>query len=85
MGLERAFKELLAASNDATKSRREAAPMWRRVDSVRPIMDRESAEAMVNLLAATTDPDGVGCSLTAFSGKRGLMAPHRSATRVQLL
>ena len=66
-GLERAFKGLLAAGNDLVRFRRDAAFLWRQVESVRPIRDREGARAMENLLAATTGPDGLGCSLTDFS------------------
>ena len=66
-GLERAFKGLLAAGNDPMKFRRDAAFLWRHVESVRPIRDREGARAIENLLAATTGPDGTKCSLTAFS------------------
>ena len=66
-GLERGFKGLLAAGNDPLKFRRDAAFLWRHVESVRPIRDREGARSMENLLAATTGPDGLGCSLTAFS------------------
>ena len=66
-GLERGFKGLLAASNDPVKFRRDAAFLWRHIKSVRPIADRDSAQAMENLLAATTGPDGLGCCLTAFS------------------
>ena len=66
-GLERSFKGLLAAGNDPMKFRRDAAFLWRHVESVRPIADRKGAQAMENLLAATTGPDGHGCSLTGFS------------------
>ena len=66
-GLERSFKGLLAASNDGVRFRRDAALMWRHVENVRPISDREGARDMENLLAATTGSDGPGCSLTAFS------------------
>ena len=66
-GLERAFKALLAADNDPLKFRRDSALLWRHVESVRPIRDREGARAMENLLAATTGPGGTGCCLTAFS------------------
>ncbi len=65
--LEGSSKGLLAVGNDTIRSRREAALLWRRVESVRPIADREGAEAMEDLLAATTGRDGLGCSLTAFS------------------
>ena len=66
-GLERSFKGLLAADNDTVRFRRDAALMWRHVESVRPILDREGAQAMENLLTATTGPGGLGCSLAAFT------------------
>ena len=66
-GLERGYKGLLASYNDPIKFRRDAAFLWRHVESVRPIPDGEGARAMENLLAATTGPGGTGCSLTAFS------------------
>ena len=65
--LERSFKGLLAASNDPIRFKRDAALMWRHVENVRPISDREGIEAMEDLLAATTGANGLGCSLTAFS------------------
>ena len=79
-GLERGFKGLLAADNDPLKFRRDAAFLWRHVESVRPIADREGAQAMENLLAATTGPDGLSCSLTAFSEayRRGTEYPGMS-------
>ena len=49
-GLERAFKGLLAASNDTVRFRRDAALMWRHVESARPALDREGARAMEELL-----------------------------------
>ncbi len=66
-GLERSFKGLLAADNGTVRFRRDAALMWRHVESVRPILDREGAQAMENLLTATTGPGGLGCSLAAFT------------------
>ena len=66
-GLERSFKGLLAADNDTVRFRRDVALMWRHVERVRPIADREGTEAMENLLAATTGTDGLGCSLAAFT------------------
>ena len=66
-GLERSFKGLLAADNDTVRFRRDAALMWRHVESVQPIADREGAEAMDHLLSATTGPGGLGCSLAAFT------------------
>ena len=66
-GLERGFKGLLAAGNDSIKFRRDAALLWRHVEGVQPIRDRGGAQAIRNLLAATTGPDGLGCSLAAFS------------------
>ena len=66
-GLERSFKGLLAAGNDPVRFKRDAALMWRHVESAHPIADRKGAEVMESLLAATTGPNGMGCSLTAFS------------------
>ncbi len=66
-GLERAFKGLLAAGNDPVRFRRDAAFLWRHVESVHPIADREGVRAIENLLAATTEPDGQSCRLTGFS------------------
>ena len=79
-GLERGFKGLLAADNDPIKFRRNAAFLWRHVETVRPIADREGARAIENLLAATTGPDGTGCRLTAFSDayRRGTEYPGMS-------
>ena len=79
-GLERGFKGLLAADNDPIKFRRDAAFLWRHVESVRPIADREGTRAMENLLAATTGTDGTGCSLTGFSDayRRGTEYPGMS-------
>ena len=68
--LERAFKGLLAAGNDGTRFRRDAAVMWRHIKESGPITDRKGAEAMENLLAATMGPDGSGCSLTRFTEAR---------------
>ncbi len=42
-GLERSFKGLLAAGNDTVRFRRDAALMWRHVESVRPVADRDGA------------------------------------------
>ena len=79
-GLERSFKGLLAAENDPVRFRRDAALMWRHVESVRPIADREGALAMENLLAATIGPNGLGCSLAALTEAhlRGEPAPELS-------
>ena len=66
-GLERSFKGLLAADNDTVRFRRDAAFLWRHVESTHPITDRDAAEAMEHMLAATTGPGGLGCSLTGFS------------------
>ena len=78
--LERSFKALLAAGNDPIRFRRDAAFLWRHIESVRPIQYREGAQAMENLLAALTTPDGLGCSLTAFSEayRRGTEYPDLS-------
>ena len=66
-GLERSFKGLLAARNDTVRFRRDAALMWRHIESVGPTLDREGPLSMESLLAATTGPGGRGCSLTAFT------------------
>ena len=79
-GLERSFKALLAAGNDAIRFRRDAAFLWRHIESVRPIQDREGAQAVENLLAGTATSDEFGCSLTAFSDayRRGTAYPDMS-------
>ena len=84
-GLERAFKGLLAADNDPIRFRRDAAFLWRHVESVQPIADREGPQAMENLLAAATGPDGSGCSLTAFSEacQRGTEYPGMSEEELE--
>ena len=75
--LERGFKGLLTAGNDGARFRRDAAIMWRHTESTRPIADRKGARAMEHLLAATTEPDGQGCSLTRFTEacRRGGIVP----------
>ena len=45
-GLERSFKGLLAARNAPIRFKRDSALLWRHVERVRPIADREGAEAM---------------------------------------
>ena len=79
-GLERSFKALLAAGNDTVRFRRDAAFLWRHAESVRPIRDRDGAQAVENLLAGTATPKGNGCSLTAFSEayRRGTASPDLS-------
>ena len=79
-GLERSFKGLLAADNDTVRFRRDAALMWRHIESTRPIADREGAQAMEDLLAATTSTDGLGCSLAALTEAhlRGEPSPELS-------
>ena len=51
--LERAFKGLLTATNDRARFRRDAALMWRHIESTRPIADRNGPQATEALLAAT--------------------------------
>ena len=79
-GLERSFKALLASGNDAIQFRRDGAFLWRHVESVRPIQDRDGAQAVENLLAGTATPKGNECSLTAFSEayRRGTEYPDMS-------
>ena len=78
--LERAFKGLLTAGNDDARFRRDAALMWRHFESTRPVADRRGAGAVAYLLSATAEPDGQGCSLTAFSEafRRGDLMPELS-------
>ena len=44
--LERAFRGLLTATNDGARFRRDAALMWRHIESTRTIADRNGAFAM---------------------------------------
>ena len=83
-GLERSFKGLLAAGNDPIRFRRDAAFLWRHVESVRPIQDREGAQAIENLLAGTTRPDGSGCSLTGFSEAYRRNAPYPDMSKGEM-
>ena len=75
--LERAFKGLLTATNDGARFRRDAALMWRHTESTRPVADRNGAKAMEDLLSATAEPDGQGCTLNRFSEayRRGDIVP----------
>ena len=43
--LERAFKGILTAGNDPARFRRDAAVMWRHIESTRPVTDRHGARA----------------------------------------
>ena len=85
--LERAFKGLLAAGNDGTRFRRGAAVMWQHVKETGPIADRDGAEAVENLLAATMGPDGSGCSLTKFTEtrRRGDIVPNPTEAERQAM
>ena len=75
--LERAFKALLTAGNGGARFRRDAALMWRHMESTCPITDRKGALSMEALLAATAGPDGQGCSLTRLTEawRRGDIVP----------
>lgn len=59
-------QELLYAGNDPARSRRDAAAMWRHIQSVRALMNREGVMAVERLLSATAEVDGRRCRLTAF-------------------
>ena len=90
--LERAFKGILTAGNDPARFRRDAAVMWRHIESTRPVTDRHGARAMEELLKGTTGPDGQRCRLTDFSEafRRGdvmpkLAEPEQEAVRRHLL
>lgn len=87
MALERAFKGLLAAGNDGTRFRRDAALMWRHVLDTGPVTDGKGAEAVENLLAATMGPGGSGCSLTKFTEtrRRGDFAPDPTESEWQVM
>jgi len=81
------LKGLLAAGNDGTRFRRDAAVMWRHIKDTGPITDQQGAEAMDNLLAATGGPDGSRCSLTKFTGgwRRGDLAPDPTEAERQAM
>ena len=67
IALERALKGLLAAGNEGARFRRDAALMWRHIQSAKPVADRKDAQALEALLDATSVADGEGCSLTKLS------------------
>ena len=85
--LERAFKGLLAAGNDGTRFRRDAAVMWRHIKDTGPIADQQGADAVENLFAATVRRDGSGCSLTRFTEawRRGDSAPDPTEAERQAI
>lgn len=62
MGTGAVFQGTACRQQHTVRFRRDAALMWRQVESVRPIRDREGTQAMEDLLAATTGPDGTGCA-----------------------
>ena len=64
--MQRAIKRLLYLDNDSVRYRRDIAVMWRHIQSVRPVTMPERIEAVEQLLAATAEPGGEGCLLTAF-------------------
>ena len=61
-----AVKQLLYLDNAPVRYRRDIAVMWRHIQSVRPVTMPERIEAVEQLLAATAEPGGEGCLLTAF-------------------
>ncbi len=85
--LERAFKGLLAAGNDGSRFRRDAAVMWRHIKETGPITDEKGTEAVENLLAATKGPNGSRCSLTRFTEawRRGGVVPDPTETEWQAM
>ena len=85
--LERAFKGLLTASNDGARFRRDAALMWRYMESTCPARDRNGAKAMENLLAATAELDGQGCSLTRLTEafRRGSIVPNPTEQEIRAI
>ena len=82
--LERAFKGLLTATNDGARFRRDASLMWRHMERSWPITDRNGAQSMDALLAATAGSDGQGCTLTRLTEawRRGEIVPD--PTEVEL-
>ena len=85
--LERSFKGLLAAGNDGIRFRRDAALMWRHIESTAPIMDRNGAQSMEALLAATEEEDRTRCTLTQFTEafRRGDIVPDPTAQEQEAL
>ena len=85
--LELAFKGLLTASNDEARFRRDAAQMWRHIESTCPTRDRNGAESMENLLAATAELDGQGCSLTRLTEafRRGSIVPNPTEQEISAI
>ena len=90
--LERAFKGILTAGNDSARFRRDAAVMWRHIESTLPVADRNGARAMEELLKGTAGSDGQRCRLTELSEafRRGdlmpkLNEPEQDAVRRHLL
>ena len=85
--LERAIKAILTARNDDTRFRRDAAIVWPYIETVHPIADRQGAQAMNDLIAATTAPDKPGCSLTRFTEamRRGAPMPHPTDREIRAL
>ena len=77
-GLERSFKGLLAVGNDTVRFRRDAARMWRHVESTHPMAGREGDQAMESLLAATTGPGGLGAPSPRSPRRSGGMNQHRN-------
>ena len=72
-----AIKRLLYLANDPVRYRRDIAVMWRHIQATRPLTMPDRVEAVEQLLAATAEPGGEGCSLTAFihAHRRRLEAP----------
>ena len=85
--LKRAIKAILTARNDDARFRRDAAIMWPYTETVHPIADRRGAQAMNDLIAATTAPGQPGCSLTRFTEavRQGTPMPHPTDREIRAL
>lgn len=87
IALERAFKGLLADGNDGARFRRDAALMWRHIESTAPITYQRGTQAMEALLADTREAGGEGCSPTKLSEafRRGDIVPDPTDAELKAL
>ena len=85
--LERAIKGLLTANNDGARFRRDAARMWRHLESANPMGDRNGAQSVEALLNATRGPDGHRCTLTRLTEawRRGDIVPDPTEQEQQAI
>ena len=74
-----AIKNLLYLDNAPVRYRRDIAVMWRHIQATLPLTMPERVKPVKQLLAATSDPGGESCSLTAF------VQAHRRHIRMPVL